>query len=439
MGLDDVRRRLPVVESLPRPKGRRFLPRVVAEAPQPRYAVWEFTLACDHRCLHCGPRAGKARDDELTTEEALRLVDEMAELGVGEVTLIGGEAYLRPDFLLVIRACRERGIDVSMTTGGLGLDPRRCEAAREAGLTTVSVSIDGLQASHDHVRDREGSWAAAFKALRNARAAGLNIASNTQINAMSASELPQLLELLAAEHILAWQVQFTMAHGNAADHPEIMLQPHQLPGVFETLDRLVDRCREHGIVFWPSNNVGYFGPGAVKIRKSTHGGKHWPGCAAGVATMGIESNGMIKGCPSLGGPTNIGGGFREHGLRAIWERAPELRYIRERSTKELWGYCAECYYADVCRAGCTATSEPLLGRPGNNPYCHHRALEMDRQGLRERVEPVRAAPDQPFGQGLFRVVRESKDPTERERSGPVAIEEPRSSRIDEMFGPGRPR
>jgi hypothetical protein len=53
----------------------------------------------------------------------------------------------------------------------------------------------------------------------------------------------------------------------------------------------------------------------------------------------------------------------------------------------------------VCLGGCTSVSEPLLGRPGNNPMCHHRALELDREGLRERIEPVRAAPASPSTTG----------------------------------------
>ena len=79
-----------------------------------------------------------------------------------------------------------------------------------------------------------------------------------------------------------------------------------------------------------------------------------------------------------------------------------------------------------------------MGRPGNNPFCHHRAVEMDRAGLRERIEFVRAAPDVAFGTALFRVVREAKDPERRAAEGPIAIEEPRISRDVERSGPGRP-
>src|SRR5262245_28219769 len=86
------------------PPGRRHLPLAASVRPidqrwQPTYAVWELTLRCDLACRHCGSRAGRARPDELSTEEALDVVRQLAELGTREVTLIGGEAYLRDDWV----------------------------------------------------------------------------------------------------------------------------------------------------------------------------------------------------------------------------------------------------------------------------------------------------------------------------------------------------
>jgi hypothetical protein len=89
-----------------------------------------------------------------------------------------------------------------------------------------------------------------------------------------------------------------------------------------------------------------------------------------------------------------------------------MRFNRTRTKKELWGYCAGCYYADTCKAGCTWMSDMLLGRPGNNPYCHHRALEMQRMGKRELVRRIEAAPGKPFDQGLFEIIEEAIPPAE---------------------------
>jgi radical SAM protein with 4Fe4S-binding SPASM domain len=301
----------------------------------------------------------------------------------------------------------------------------------------VSVSIDGLEEHHDHVRNKKGSWRRAFEAIANARGAGMRVGANTQINALTVPDLRPLLDELTRAGIIAWQLQFTMVHGGGADRPELILQPYRIPELFEQLGELADLCRERGIRFVPGNNIGYFGPNEQKLRFVQKRGGHYGGCTAGVVALGIESNGQIKSCPSLGGPTNLAGSWREHGLRALWDSAPEITYVRERTVDDLWGYCRECYYADECRAGCTATSEPLLGRPGNNPFCHHRALEMQRMGLRERIERVAAAPGLPFDSGLWQVVRESADAVRRAAEGPVAIERPRVSRLVDRLGPGR--
>src|SRR5258708_28180817 len=179
-----LRRSLPVAPEA-RP-ARRHLPlapeaRDVDEV-RPIYAVWEITLRCDLACVHCGSRAGRARPDELTTAECLDLVDQMADLGVREVTLIGGEAYLRDDWLEIVRALRRRGMQATMTSGGPGLAAERVAAAAEAGLQSVSVSIDGLEETHDRLRGVRGSYRSATAALGYLRAAGIITSVNTQIN-----------------------------------------------------------------------------------------------------------------------------------------------------------------------------------------------------------------------------------------------------------------
>ncbi|MGE3769239.1 MAG: GDL motif peptide-associated radical SAM/SPASM maturase, partial [Kofleriaceae bacterium] len=90
----------------------------------------------------------------------------------------------------------------------------------------------------------------------------------------------------------------------------------------------------------------------------------------------------------------------------LWERASALRYTRDRTVEDLSGFCRTCYYADTCRAGCTWTASVLFGRPGDNPYCHHRALERDREGLRERLVLRERAPGEPFDHGMFELVVE---------------------------------
>jgi len=436
--LKEARKRLQIVDQLPTADSRRLSKTWSGTAPVPRLAVWEITLACDQQCIHCGSRAGAARPGELSTEECLDLVRQMKDIGVGEVVLVGGEAYLRNDFILIIRAIRDAGMSATMTTGGRTLTRARADAMVEAGISAVNVSIDGMEQAHDRLRGSEGSWRAAFAAMGHLRAAGANVHCNTQINRLSRNDLRPLQRALAQAGVTAWQLQITAPFGNAGDHPEILLQPYMYPALFDELEQLADDADTLGMKIWPANNLGYFGPLEARLRRLQKRGGHYKGCGAGRYVLGIEANGAIKGCPSLGGAANIGGTVREHSLRQIWEHAHELKYTRERTVTALWGYCGQCYYADVCRAGCTATSEPLLGRPGNNPFCHHRAQELAREGLRERIELVSKGPGLPFDHGLYRVITEALDPERRAAEGPVSVEQPRTSRLVDPSGAGRP-
>ena len=99
--------------------------------------------------------------------------------------------------------------------------------------------------------------------------------------------------------------------------------------------------------------------------------------------------------------------MREHSLQDIWERSQALRFNRDRTVKDLWGFCRTCYYADECRGGCTWMSSSLFGRAGNNPYCHHRALELAASGQRERMTRVEAAPGTPFDHGRWEITVEA--------------------------------
>jgi radical SAM protein with 4Fe4S-binding SPASM domain len=376
---------------------------------RPIYAVWEITLACDLACRHCGSRAGRARPDELSTAECLDLIAQMAALGVREITLIGGEAYLRPDWLEIVRAIDAAGMTPTMTSGGRGIDPELARQAKQAGLAGVSISLDGLSATHDRLRGVKGSHTRALAALDNLRAAGIPVTVNTQINRLSMPELPELLELFAAHGGHSWQIQLTVPMGRAADEPEVLLQPFDLLELFPLLSRLAERCKQLGVRLLPGNNVGYFGPHESSLRSYMFDG-HGSSCSAGQLTLGIEADGTIKGCPSLPTAAWGGGNVRDASLQAIWERAKPLRYTRDRTVEDLWGFCRSCYYADECRAGCTWTSDVFFGKPGNNPYCHHRALEHAKSGQRERLVRVDAPPGQPFDHGRFSLIVEPLSP-----------------------------
>ncbi|CAM2065456.1 Radical SAM protein [Sulfidibacter corallicola] len=390
------------------------------------YAVWEITLKCNLACAHCGSRAGDSRVDELSTEEAFDLIHQMAELGIKEVSLIGGEAFLRKDWLDLAREITRVGMRATMTTGGFGISERTAERMKEAGIRTVSVSIDGLEDVHDKLRGRKGSWRQCFQTIENMRKAGIPIGTNTQINRRSAPILPMLYQKLVDAGVKMWQIQLTVPMGNAVEEAELLMQPFELLDLYPLLAFLSKVGVNDGMVVQPGNNIGYYGPyeramRGVKFKDREN--MFYTGCNAGIDVIGIEADGSIKGCPSLPTKAYTGGNIRKTSLHDIFFKAEELTINEaagtEAGTDHLWGHCKSCEFASLCRGGCNWTAHVFFGKRGNNPYCHHRALKRAANGQRERFFLTEAASGLPFDHGIFDMVDE---PLDAPYSSPLAFD-----------------
>ncbi len=234
------------------------------------------------------------------------------------MVLIGGEAYLHPGLLDVVRALRAKGIRPTMTTGGRGLTPALAEELYAAGLYSVSVSVDGLEATHDLMRASPGSFASASRALSAAKDAGLRTASNINLNRLNEADLEPLYEHLRALGVRAWQVQLTAPLGRAADRPAMLLQPYDLVTLLPRIASLKSRAwSEAGLLLMPGNNLGYFGPEEALLRSPPGEADHFAGGQAGKMVLGLESDGAVKGCPSLQTAHYVGGNLRERSLETL--------------------------------------------------------------------------------------------------------------------------
>jgi radical SAM protein with 4Fe4S-binding SPASM domain len=380
----------------------------------PVHVVWEITLACNLKCGHCGSRAGKRRANELSTAECIDVVRQLAAAGTREITLIGGEAYLRRDWLEIAAEIARHGIHCGVQTGARGLTKERIAAAYAAGVRAIGVSVDGLRDLHDFLRGVAGSHDQAIRAIEDVRDVGIEPGVNTQINARSLPQLPQIFDEIVAAGAKYWQVQLTVAMGNAVDNSEILLQPHQIIEVVDCLAGLYHRGRDLGLRLLPGNSIGYFGRHEPHWRSLTSAVEHWTGCTAGETTLGLEADGTIKGCPSLPKSDFAGGVSRSTSI------AEALRNLAGRTVRKDGNrgrsFCGSCYYWNTCRGGCTWVSHVLEGKRGDNPYCYYRATTLAKRGLREKIVKVAEAPDQPFAVGRFEVQLERADGSRAPRS-----------------------
>jgi radical SAM protein with 4Fe4S-binding SPASM domain len=347
----------------------------------PRVGVWELTLACNLNCRHCGSRAGKAREDELTLPEARRLCAELAELKCRFMTLSGGEPILRKDWVLIAETLVDAGVTTGMISNGRSWSKDIAKTAKTIGLESVAFSLDGFEASHDYQRRLAGHWKMAISAIDSAISAGLTTSVVTTINNRNLHELEGLRELLAAHGVRRWQVQFATPTGNMAENRGLMMEPKD---VLHAVPLIARMCRDdQRPKVYPGHDVGYFGDPEEHLRDPMAPIPFWTGCSAGCSAIGIESNGNIKGCLSLPSELNgvtsfVEGNIRTSPLKEIWYRKGAFAYNREFTTESLGGFCRTCDYNDICRGGCTWSCFAEKEFVRDNPYCYWRQLHEQR-------------------------------------------------------------
>lgn len=338
----------------------------------PKSVVWEITFACNMRCLHCGTSAGKKRPDELTTEEALNLIDELAELGSEEITLSGGEPLLRSDWRQMAARIKERGVNLAMISNGYAVTEKVVEDFDRLRFNDVGISFDGTLKTHNYIRQREDSWQKARSALKMmAENGNFTFCAVSQVSNMNLHELDEIKNILVDVGCRLWRIQMTTATGRMKDHRNLVLSLDNLP---ELIDKMLEIKEDPAIDLDVGENIGYYGCKGYKLWDDMP----YFGCYAGTRVVGIESNGTIKGCLSMQ-EDFVEGNIRDTSFTEIWNKPDGFLYNRRFTRESAEGFCYDCKYLPLCRGGCTTTSFSSTGCRANNPYCQYR-LEHE-QGI----------------------------------------------------------
>lgn len=341
---------------------------------RPRFVVWELTLRCNMRCAHCGSSAGGMRENELSPEEALDMADQLGALRCERLTLLGGEPLIREDWEAITARLQKNGVRVNIITNGwMTADKSVVQRIKDAGLTTFAISIDGFEESHDKLRKREGSFERIRQSYQHANEiGGLKLAAVTTITRLVMDDLEKIYQFLLENGVSLWQLQVCTPQGRMERGDPVLATPEDLRTV---CDFIVAKKAEGKMRLDPSDNLGYYGPWELEEGfRSTQWGQvgFWNGCQAGCQVMGIDANGDIKGCLSMPSePQYIEGNIREQSLEEIWNKKGGFAYNREFKLDMLEGYCAECEYRGLCRAGCVSHAFCTTDKR-DNPTCLHR-------------------------------------------------------------------
>ena len=336
----------------------------------PEFCVWELTLRCNMRCVHCGSQAGRARPHELTVDECLEVADDLVRLGCRRVTLIGGEVFLYPGWERIARKLVDAGMAVNIVTNGSLMGDRQIDQIREAQLANVAISLDGMEESHDRTRTVQGSFRTVLDAFARLRAEKIPFAVVTALLDYNCGDLETMYNLLVEQRASVWQIQLATTMGSMAGHADLRLDAARIPWV----TRFIRDRRNLGMMeIYAGDDIGYFDENEAYLRGRPGTISAWRGCQAGLRVVGIGSTGDVKGCESLYSDHFVEGNVRTESLACIWTKEGNFAYNRQFDPSQLTGCCAQCDKALVCRGGCRGSCYFTAGSLFENSYCSYRS------------------------------------------------------------------
>ncbi|MFX1277562.1 MAG: radical SAM protein [Promethearchaeota archaeon] len=323
---------------------------------KPSIAVWETTLKCNSKCIHCGSSAGEIRSDELNTEEGLGLIKDLKKCGYKGIALMGGEPLIRDDWFELAQEVKENNLELSIVTNGLNLN-KQIEKIKKLNPECTCLSLDGGSPKiHDYLRGVKGAFQKTIDGIKLLKKKEVPVSVITTVSKTNFKELDAIKNILLDQNI-AWQIQIALPIGRFPRDLVISEEQFYTLALFiainvkkytyKRLPVIGGHCMGHFSRFIP--NLGLI---------------PWIGCQAGNSVLGIQSNGNIKGCLTL--PDKfIEGNIREKSLKEIIET------IKMRK-KHLISYCIRCDLLDECKGGCLGTMYALQYK--DIPYCL-RAIE----------------------------------------------------------------
>lgn len=340
-------RDLPALITIGRDAARR---RELARRPDLTYLFWESTLRCNLRCTHCGSSCTtKSPLKELTTAQILDIVDTIAEdfdSGRMFVAITGGEPLMRPDLFQVVQRLSDYGMASCIVTNGTLLTAERARRLFDAGMRTISISIDGTEPLHDAVRG-EGSFAKAIQGVSNAREAGLHhVEVISCVRPASLDQLDVMERVFRDAGANMWRLITIDQLGRVASEmsDEMWMSPPQIRRLMDFVAQRRAKT-QHGEEDF---TVGFSCGGFLGIRRemalrSGEGGQ----CYAGLAIGSILCDGQVSACPSL--PRSWAqGSALEQRFSDIWHgRFDKFRSFDWRTDDG----CEGCTYFNLCLGG----------------------------------------------------------------------------------------
>ena len=267
----------------------RFIPLVMS---------WNVTRECNMKCSHCYINATEKKlDNELTTQEAKNLMDQIYQVSAPLLILSGGEPLLRQDIFELISYGSRKGLKMGLGSNGSLIDETVARKLKEAGIATVSISLDSnIPAQHDEFRGVAGAWEKAVEACKALRKNNVLVQVNTTLTQQNYNQIDDIMSLAENIGVENFHLFFLVPTGRGTKLTDISPEKYE-----EMITKTFAKTANHKLNVRPS-----CAPQFMRIAKDMGlDMRQWiRGCIAGLYYCRIYPNGDVTPCPYL--PIKLG-------------------------------------------------------------------------------------------------------------------------------------
>ena len=343
--------------------------------------VWNTTRACNLNCIHCYAKAvHQSRDKELTTEEGFHLIDDLATFGVPVLLFSGGEPLLRSDLPELTEYAVSKGMRAVISTNGTLITEEKAILLKNAGVSYVGISLDGLEKVNDHFRGVKGAFKKALNGIKNCQKVKLKVGLRFTINKLNIDQVPgifDLAETMNIERICFYHLVYSGRGSNLVDQDLSHSETRKI------VDSIMDRTKDmytRGLkkeVLTVDNHAD----GCYLYLRMLKENNPRAGEVLELLKMnGGNSSGEGIGCISWDGAVYADQFWREHSFgnvlvrpfSQIWSNRtnPLMAQLKDKR-RYVTGRCASCKWLDICGGNFRARAEAVSGDIwGEDPACY---------------------------------------------------------------------
>jgi 12,18-didecarboxysiroheme deacetylase len=352
--------------------------------------VWNMTQRCNLKCIHCYARSEDiCYDNELNRDQALAMMDDLANFGVPVLLFSGGEPLVHPRLVEYAQYAVSKGMRAVISTNGTLITKEKAKILKDIGLSYVGISLDGLEPTHDMFRGVPGSFKRAMAAIEHCQAAGIKVGLRFTINKRNVKDIPGIFDLLEEKNIPRACFYHLVYSGRGS---EIAKEDLSHEETRQVLDLIMDRTKDLHNRNKPKEilTVDNHADGPYLYQRLL---KEDPKRAAEVLEL-LEMNegnnsGRGIGCISWDGEVYPDQFWREKSLGNIKDRpfsqiwtdeSNEFLMKMKEKKKHVKGRCATCRWLNICAGNFRARAESVANDPwDSDPACYLTDQEISKE------------------------------------------------------------